>query len=154
MAGTVNVYERLEASLTDGSVAVGSLSRPFTATLTSGLHYSRSYSISDAATSVKIFDEDDFADPVVIRIEWTDGPVEIAWGENATAANADTSSFISNDATGGFLYLWGSGQQSHNGEPSSDRNSIDGGGSDAEIQEIWIVQTSGASITVRLDAFK
>jgi len=155
MAGTATVRFRVDyVGATGDSDTYGQLSRPYSIALTSGLKYERTYSISNSATAVKIFDETDFADPALVVVSWSDGPVELAWGEDAAASNADTSSFVSNDAVGGFHVFWGSGMNSHEGEAVSDRNSIDGGGSDVGIQEIWINQTSGAAITVQVLAFK
>jgi len=154
MAGTVNVFFRAEATLDDGSDVVGNLSRPKTVSLTTGVKYERDYSLTTGATATKIFDEDDFSDPALVIIEWTDGPIELAWGVDTAASNANTSSFISNDAVGGWFILWGSGQYSHDGTAVSDRNTVDGGGSDVGILEIWATQTSGATIRVHVTAFK
>lgn len=154
MAGTVNIFFRAEAVLDGTAISVGNLSRPKTITLATGIKYERDYVLTSAATATKVFDETDFADPSLVIIEWEDGPVEISWGADAAAASSDTSSFVSNDAVGGWFVLWGSGQNSHEGEAVSDRNSVDGGGSDVGIQEIWMTQTSGAAINVTVTALK
>ena len=156
MAGTLNVMLRAEASLDDGSAVVGNLSRPKTITLSSGLKLARTFTLSDDGSATKIFDIADFSSPAAIFIEWTDGPIELAWGEDATKSNTNTSSFVSNDAAGGWFIFWGSGQYSHNGLAASDRNSIDGAGtgSASNIGTVWATQTSGASILCHVTAFK
>ena len=155
MAGLSNVYLKIETTLDDGSHVIGNLARPKSITLATGIKYERDYSLTSGATATKIFDEDDFANPSLVVVEWTDGPIELAWGADAAAASSDTSSFVSNDAVGGWHIFWGSGHQSHEGEAVSDRNSVDNtGGRDIGLQEIWATQTSGAAIKVHVTAYK
>lgn len=158
MAGTVNVFFRAEATLDDGSHVVGNLSRPKTITLSSGLVYTRDYSIADDATATKVWDSADFADPMLIILEWTDGPVEIAWGNETSSGNeADTSSFVSSDAAGGWMIFWGDDHATHVGQLPADRNSVDGAGAGVQVEgidTIWVTQTSGGTITLHVTAYK
>ena len=167
---TINVRESLEVVIGGKAIRRGTRSRPYTITAASGLHWGRTFVVADDET-VLIFDagndtwtpdpdgpelndEGNLEDPVLVRIEWTDGPVELAWGRDETIADSDTSSFISNDAVGGFMYLWGSGQYPHDGLSCGDRNSVVTGAGDTGIGRVYLTNTSGGSITVEVDAFK
>lgn len=153
--GTINIYDRLEFSSATGAVSIGNLSRPLTITTSSNLHFKNEYSVNNDATQ-KIYDETlDLADPTLVRIEWADGPVELSWGEDTAASDSDTSSFVTNDAVGGFMYLWGNGMYSQDGDKASQRNSnTANGATNVGIQAVWLRNKSGAAIKVRVDAFK
>jgi len=150
--GTINIYDRLEYGEGGHSVVVGNLSRPYTVTTTSNIHQTRTYSLPADGTITKIYDASlEIANPVMIRIEWSDAPIDISWGD--VTNEGDNSSFRSDLTTGpSFLYFFGS--QMHPEAASAQVRNAKSGLTEEAIDLIYASSDNGAIITVRVDIFK